>query len=295
MHCELARPTTNCAYKYCETFVNVTPVELPEIGTTKKWTNKPAFLPGKYATIAEKIANFNVRPDDVWVVTFPKCGTTWTQEMVRMLLSDLDYEQASKQSLEERFVFLEAVCMFQQPSALATVCEFSHCSVQKAEELPSPRYIKTHLPIQLLPKAIWTVRPRIIYTARNPKDSAVSFFHHYRNMHGYRGDMDAFYRAFLADEVAYAPFNDHILNFWKTRDEPNVLFLTYEQMKSDLMAVLRRTQTFLGKSFGSEQLEQLCQHLDVETMRHNVCANNTTLLKNLSTILGEQSPDNDFR
>ena len=27
----------------------------------------------------KKIYNFKVRQDDIWIMTYPKCGTTWTQ------------------------------------------------------------------------------------------------------------------------------------------------------------------------------------------------------------------------
>lgn len=36
----------------------------------------------------EKIKSMKVYEDDIWIVTNPKCGTTWTQEMVKMQLKD---------------------------------------------------------------------------------------------------------------------------------------------------------------------------------------------------------------
>lgn len=30
-------------------------------------------------SVLQKVYEFELRPDDVWIVTFPKCGTTWTQ------------------------------------------------------------------------------------------------------------------------------------------------------------------------------------------------------------------------
>ena len=46
------------------------------ITLTKGWKN-----------VADKIYNFEVRPDDVWIVTYPKCGTTLTQVKVKFLLA----------------------------------------------------------------------------------------------------------------------------------------------------------------------------------------------------------------
>jgi hypothetical protein len=36
-------------------------------------------------------------------------------------------------------------------------------TVQKVEMLQSPRCIKSHLPLQLLPEQLWTVKPKAKY------------------------------------------------------------------------------------------------------------------------------------
>lgn len=103
--------------------------------------------------------------------------------------------------------------------------------------------------------------------ARNPKDVAVSFYHHYRNIVGYRGDKKDFFEAFLNDQIIYAPFNDHILDYYNMRNEDNVLFLTYENMKRDTKAVIKQTMTFLNKHFDDDQVNKLAKHLSFDEMK----------------------------
>ena len=40
------------------------------------------MLPSNFKNFAQKIWNFTVRKDDIWIVTYPKCGTTLTQEIM---------------------------------------------------------------------------------------------------------------------------------------------------------------------------------------------------------------------
>ncbi len=37
------------------------------------------YMNRKYTRLSEAVYNMEIRGDDVWVVTYPKCGTTWMQ------------------------------------------------------------------------------------------------------------------------------------------------------------------------------------------------------------------------
>lgn len=225
-----------------------------------KWKFTPCFLPAKYKSHMDDIYNFEVRPTDIFVISFPKCGSTWSQEMIWLLNNNLDYKAAREIHMAKRFVELDIDIAFNEltlniPKILAAVT--------------STRHIKTHIPAGLLPQQIWTVKPKIIYVSRGVKDAAVSYYHHYRNFQFYKETLDNFLDAFLDDKVNFAPQHGHIKDFLSLRDQDNILFITFEEMKNDLMNVLKKTASFLGKTYSNEELLNLEQYLSFESMKSN--------------------------
>ena len=120
---------------------------------------------------------------------------------------------------------------------------------------------------------------QIVYVARNPTDVAVSFYHHYRHLVGYEGTKKDFAEAFLNEQVIYSPFNEHIMDFWNLREEQNVLFITYEEMKENIEFVIQKCIKFLNKSYTREEIQRLANHLSVDSMRANPSCNNDILVK----------------
>lgn len=68
---------------------------------------KKYFFPSKFQAAANSFYNFEARETDIWVATFPRSGTTWTQELVWMIANDLNYDAAQKDPLTKRFPFFE--------------------------------------------------------------------------------------------------------------------------------------------------------------------------------------------
>ena len=63
--------------------------------------------------VGERVYNFKLRPDDVWIITYPKCGTTWSQEMVWQIVNKVNLDMA-KIPLLVRSPFLEMEALISQ-------------------------------------------------------------------------------------------------------------------------------------------------------------------------------------
>uniref|UniRef100_A0A453Z3M5 Sulfotransferase domain-containing protein n=1 Tax=Anopheles quadriannulatus TaxID=34691 RepID=A0A453Z3M5_ANOQN len=258
-------------YDFRNTLVQLT--DLTDYPLAGRHNPPPAamFVSCKYRNYAERVRDFRVYEDDVWIVTFPKSGTTWTEEMVWLINHDLDYETARNVKLNTRSTFLEF-------GAIAD--RYDVDTIALAANRERPRQIKSHLLLPLLPRQLWTVRPRIVYVARNPKDVAVSYFHHCQTLVGYRGDREAFFDDLLNDRITFCPMIQHVLSFWALKDEPNVLFLTYESMKRNLRSLLPKVCQFLNKSYTDTQLDELAVHLSFSEMKKNPATNKHDMVQN---------------
>lgn len=232
-----------------------------------------------YLEYADRIEDMEVRDSDVWVVSHPKTGTTWTQEMTWLIQKDLDFEGA-KVPLPERFPFLDHTSLFDYTDVLKKLPDlqfplYVSDSVTYIDEMKSPRFIKTHLPWELLPKQIQdgTKQPKIVYVARNAKDTCVSYYHHCKILEGYTGSFENYCKLFMGGSLCFAPFWSHVLSFWKRRDEPNILFLKFEDLKQDLPAEIKKTAQFLGKELSDAEVSLLAEHLSFDRMKNNPAVN----------------------
>jgi hypothetical protein len=130
------------------------------------------------------------------------------------------------------------------------------------------RVIKTHLPQRLVPYA---PAARYIAVVRDPKDVIVSGYHFARSM-GY-GPLMPTVRHWaelnLEGNLPWGSWAEHLAGFWRLRHEPNVLFLTYEQLNADLGAGIRQIAGFMGVELNAAQFEAVLQSSTFEGMRRS--------------------------
>lgn len=196
---------------------------------------------------------YRAEPDDIFVASYPKCGTTWLQYIVYLLLHD-GRPLAAEQKMTDVFPHLEEV------------------GRGGVAALPRPRLIKTHLPFAMTPGH---PRARYIYVARNPFDCAVSFFHHTRGFPKHYdfsdGTFDDFFECFLSGEVDFGDYFDHLMSWYAHKDDRNILFLTYEALKTDTRGAILGVAEFLEINVieDDEIVERVLRHSSFESMRQN--------------------------
>jgi aryl sulfotransferase len=211
---------------------------------------------------------FVARPGDIFVCTPPKCGTTWMQTIVIELLFPRGDAPGPVTHIapwiDARFEPIDVI-------------------LARLEAQTHRRSMKTHTAADGIP---WFADASYIVVGRDGRDAFMSFHNHMANMRPELimelvgsaiedgidlgdgnippvDDIHAFYQWWLDQKILF----DHIGTFWDHRDEPNVLFVHYDEMKADLEGSIRGVADFLGIDVEAARRPALVERCTFESMK----------------------------
>jgi len=195
----------------------------------------------------ERALSFIPDATDIFISPFAKSGTTWTQQIVHSIRTrgDMDFRE-----------IMEVVPWIEMSFDLGIDIH----APQKA----FPRAFKSHMTWDDIPKGA-----RYIYSVRDPKDVMVS---DYNFLGGWIFDKDAIsIDTFVQDQYLKDNYYwKHIKSWWSQQDNPDVLFLCYEDMKQDLDATIRMIADFMHIELDEELFKIVQKHASFKFMKaHN--------------------------
>eukprot|EP00058_Branchiostoma_floridae_P007959 XP_002593447.1 hypothetical protein BRAFLDRAFT_206592 [Branchiostoma floridae] len=213
---------------------------------------------------------FEIRDDDVVIVSYPKSGTNWMFEVVHEILGG---KKENSSPMEPEF------CPpGQQPHYI------------QLRETPSPRLMFTHLHPKMAPPGLAAPvnKVKTIVLLRNPKDVCVSFYHYLQKSPHLKSpeSWEQHNKDFFNGKMPFSgDYFDHVLGWWKMRDDPHFLFVKYEDMKKDIRSSVKTIAAFLEKELTDEHLALILNSCSLESMRKTLAEHYTKGSCNISTSL----------
>lgn len=220
---------------------------------------------------------FQPRPDDIIVATYPKCGTTWTQRIVDLLI----FQSPAPRRFSENAPWLDATFFAPNEVNLATLEAQTH-----------RRSVKSHMPLDALPIYAGV---KYIHTVRDGRDACMSFHNHMLGfMPAQRAailaeaeangaaptarmtetptDPRAFFLQWMSEAEASRTgmdlsFFDFENTYWPERTRANMLFVHYADLKADLAGEMRRISEYLEIETPAALMPKLAEAARFETMK----------------------------
>ncbi|TWW67955.1 sulfotransferase family 5A, member 1 [Takifugu flavidus] len=230
------------------------------------------FPGGLHTQESLKLAvDFPFQETDVLIVSYPKSGTTWMQEIITLILGRGDPHLSHTVPNWARAPWLE------------------HHYFAELQEASSsqPRVFTTHLPNHLLVPALQEPpgsNVKVIYVSRNPKDVAVSFYH-FHKLAAFLPEFstfEEFLHHFLDGRLCYGSWFDHIKGWTDQRRAPsNLLHVTYEEMSLDLSGTIQKVSSYLRRPLVEDEVNSCVKHCSFSSMKVNKMVNYSLVAKDI--------------
>lgn len=188
--------------------------------------------------------NLVVLPDDIFIISFPKSGNTWTRFLIANLLQ---LDPPVNLLNMERLV----------PSLDVQTRRFF-------KSMPRPRIIKDHGSFNPQYK-------NVIYIVRDPRDVMVSAYNF--RLKGETLDESYPFMTFVNEFMTgvrspVGSWSENVASWLATRaNSRRFLLLRYEDMLSDTVRELGKISSFLGMQVTPEQLTEAARRSSAENMR----------------------------
>jgi aryl sulfotransferase len=236
-----------------------------------------------WTTDSRRWAHYAPRPDDIVIATAPKCGTTWMQQIVSLLV----FQSAAPRELQNTSPWID---MRAPPIAAVTAA---------IEAQTHRRFLKSHLPYDAMP--VYD-EVRYIHVARDGRDAFMSWHNHashysefsiaVQNAAGMADEtigrpvprpaespheyfnvwMTEGPESLLADDFPATRYFEIEKSYWKARGAPNLLLVHYSDLKADLGGEMRRIARFLDIDVSASLWPDLVQAAGFDSMRRNGAA-----------------------
>ena len=209
-------------------------------------------------TILDKLKTLKLYPDDLCIASYPKTGSTWTQQIVRLIRNG---------GTQDDKIIAEAIPQLDVLNYYPKV---------DMDSLPRPRAFKTHFSYEHFPCGPPLSTPcRYIYVMRNPKDVAVSCYFYHKTTSYISADTtwEEFLKRYVAGDLIFGSYFDHILSWWPHRDGKKFLVVRYEDMKKDLRHAVSQIASFIDVDLPGDVVDRIVDLASFEKMKNDHTTN----------------------
>jgi aryl sulfotransferase len=234
---------------------------------------------------------YRPRKDDIVIATYPKCGTTWMQQIVGLLI----FQTPEPRPVGEMAPWVD------RRLAPPVAAVFGALDAQTHR-----RFLKSHVPFDAMPTF---EDVRYIHVARDGRDACLSYHNH---VMGFTDELRAaldksglddetirkpypdipadpaeYFRKWVSEGVCGEPDGMPFLSYfnleksyWRERRRANLLMVHYRDLKADLAGEMRRIARFLDIEVPERVFPELVEAATFAAMRREGAKLHPRLLTN---------------